>query len=263
MIDIILNVNLFVNMVNIKRRENMKGFFITGTDTDIGKTLTTGLLTKYFLEKGIDAFPYKPVQSGAFLKKDRLVAPDTEFYEEVTNRAFGKDANTYLLKTPSSPHLAASIDGVRVELKPILEQVEKLQSTYELLLIEGAGGLIVPLNEDETILDLIEQVALPVILVARAGLGTINHTVLSVMAMNQRPIKIAGIVLNQTSPDEMREIERDNQRMIEKLTGVPVIGVLPNITQDSFEKVDVHELFKNWKLEDPEEDVQNESAATY
>ncbi|WRP07759.1 dethiobiotin synthase [Rossellomorea aquimaris] len=232
----------------------MKGFFITGTDTDIGKTVTTGLLTKYFLENGIDAFPYKPVQSGAILKKDRLVAPDTEFYEVVTTRSFGKDANTYLLKTPSSPHLAASIDGVRIELKPILEQVEKLQSTHELLLVEGAGGLIVPLNQEETILDLIERVSLPVILVARTGLGTINHTVLSVMALKQRNIEIAGIILNQTSIDEMPEIERDNKRMIEILTGIKVIGVLPYIIQNSFEKIDVHELLKNWKLEKLEGD---------
>jgi dethiobiotin synthetase len=241
----------------------MKGFFITGTDTDIGKTITTGLLTKYFLEKGIDAFPYKPVQSGAVLKKDRLVAPDTEFYEKVTNRSFGKNANTYLLKTPSSPHLAAALDGVSIELKPILEQVEKLQGIHELLLIEGAGGLIVPLNEEATILDLIERVSLPVILVARAGLGTINHTVLSVMALKQRSINIAGIILNQTSRDEMPEIERDNKRMIETLTGEKVIGVLPNISQNSFATVDVGELFKNWKLEESEEDIQSESTTAY
>jgi dethiobiotin synthetase len=238
----------------------MKGFFITGTDTEIGKTLTTGLLAKYFLEEGIDVFPYKPVQSGAIIKNDRLVAPDTEYYEKLTKRTFGKDANTYVLETASSPHLAASIDGVSIELKPILEQVKKLRNAHDLILVEGAGGLIVPLNEEATILDLIDQVALPVILVGRAGLGTINHTVLSVMALKQRNINIAGIVLNQTSPNEMQEIERDNKSMIETLTKVPVIGMLPFMTQDTMDEVNVKELFENWKMEVLKEDVQSESA---
>jgi dethiobiotin synthetase len=259
MIDIILNVNLFVNKVNIKGGEKLKGFFITGTDTEIGKTLTTGLLAKYFLDEGIDVFPYKPVQSGAIKKNDRLIAPDTEYYEKVTNHAFGNDANTYVLETPSSPHLAASIDGVSIELEPIVEQVKKLRNAYELLLIEGAGGLIVPLNEEETILDLIDRVSLPVILVARAGLGTINHTVLSVMALKQRNIRIAGIVLNQTSPNEMVEIERDNKRMIEKLTDVPVIGFLPYMTPEALNEVNVKDLFIQWKMDLLKEGVQSES----
>lgn len=239
----------------------MKGFFITGTDTEIGKTLTTGLMAKYFIEEGIDVFPYKPVQSGAIRKDDRLVAPDTEFYEKVTNRHFGNEANTYVLETPSSPHLAARIDGVSIKLEPIVEQVKNLRNAHELLLVEGAGGLIVPLNEEETILDLINEVSLPVILVARAGLGTINHTVLSVMALKQRNIHIAGIVLNQTSPDELEEIERDNKRMIEKLTGVSVIGLIPYMSQDALAEVNVKELFSNWKMDVLKEDVQSESAA--
>jgi dethiobiotin synthetase len=261
MIDIILNVNQFVNKVNIKGGGHLKGFFITGTDTEIGKTLTTGLIVKYFLEEGIDVFPYKPVQSGAIRKNDRLVAPDMESYERITKCTFGEEVNTYVLETPSSPHLAASIDGVSIELKPILEQVKKLRNAHELLLVEGAGGLIVPLNEEATILDLIDQVSLPVILVARAGLGTINHTVLSVMALKQRNIQIAGIVLNQTSPDEMLEIEKDNKRMIERLTEVPIIGMLPFMTQDTMDELNVKDLFKNWKMEVLKEDVQSESAA--
>jgi dethiobiotin synthetase len=235
--------------------KNLKGFFITGTDTEIGKTMITGLLTRYFLSKGVKAFPYKPIQSGAIQVNGKWVAPDVEFYEEITKQSFNNETNTYLLNTPSSPHLAAMKDHIQIEPHKIIQQVEKLTTQKDLVFVEGAGGLIVPLNEETTILDLIEEVSLPVILVARAGLGTINHTSLSVMALKQRNIPIAGIIINQNSPDGNEEIEVDNQRMIEKLTGVPVIGKLKYIDLDKekLSELDEKQLMHNWKMEILEE----------
>ncbi|QTC41819.1 dethiobiotin synthase [Bacillus sp. V3] len=241
----------------------MGGFFITGTDTEIGKTMITAVLTKYYLDRGADIFPYKPVQSGAEWEGDKLNAPDTVFYERFAGREFGAETNTYLFKIPSSPHLAAALEGVKIESQPIVDQTEKLLNSHELLLVEGAGGLIVPLNEEETMIDLIDRLTLPVILVARAGLGTINHTVLSVMALKQRNIKIAGIVLNQVTPDELPEIEEDNRKMLEKLSDVPVIGTFPYIKGEEFEKLDVGEILENWNINILEEAMQHESRKAY
>ncbi|MGR3763210.1 dethiobiotin synthase [Rossellomorea sp. NS-SX7] len=241
----------------------MSGFFITGTDTEIGKTMITAVLTRYFLDKGVDVFPYKPVQSGAEWDGDRLVAPDTVFYERFANRRFGDETNTYLLKTPSSPHLAAAMEGEKIETQPIIDQTQKLINSHELIFVEGAGGLIVPLNEEETMIDLIDRLSLPVILVARAGLGTINHTVLSVMALKQRKIKIAGIILNRVTPHEMPEIEEDNRIMLEKLTGIPIVGSFPYINVDEIEELNVEQILDKWNINVLEEAMQHESRKAY
>ncbi|MBM7587892.1 dethiobiotin synthetase [Bacillus pakistanensis] len=237
----------------------MKGFFITGTDTEIGKTMITGLLTRYFLSKGVKAFPYKPIQSGAIQVNGKWVAPDVEFYEEIANQSFNNETNTYLLNTPSSPHFAAMKEQIQIEPHSIVQQVEKLTNQNNLVFVEGAGGLIVPINDETTMLDLIEKVSLPVILVARAGLGTINHTSLSVMALIQRNIPIAGIILNQNAPDGNEEIEEDNYRMIEQLTGVPVIGKLQYIDfyKERLSELDENQLMHNWKMEILEEVINH------
>jgi dethiobiotin synthetase len=241
----------------------LSGFFITGTDTEIGKTMITAVLTRYFLDKGVDVFPYKPVQSGAEWGGDRLVAPDTVFYERLAKRRFGDETNTYLLKTPSSPHLAAAMEGKKIEAQPIINQTQKLLNSHELVFVEGAGGLIVPLNEGETMIDLIEHLRLPVILVARAGLGTINHTVLSVMALKQRNINIAGIILNRITPDELPEIEEDNKRMLEKLSGVPIVGTFPYIKEDEMEELALGKVLEKWDINVLEEAMQHESREAY
>ncbi|OIU68766.1 dethiobiotin synthase [Rossellomorea aquimaris] len=241
----------------------MGGFFVTGTDTEIGKTMITAVLTRHYLERGSDTFPYKPVQSGAEWEGEKLTAPDTVFYERFAGREFGPETNTYLLKIPSSPHLAAALEGVKIESQPIVDQTEKLLNSHELVFVEGAGGLIVPLNEEETMIDLIDRLSLPVILVARAGLGTINHTVLSVMALKQRNIKIAGIVLNRVTSDELTEIEEDNRRMLQKLSGVPIIGTFPYITGREIEKLDVGEILEHWNMNILEEAMQHESRKAY
>ncbi|WP_175987813.1 dethiobiotin synthase [Bacillus sp. Marseille-Q1617] len=241
----------------------MSGFFITGTDTEIGKTMMTAVLTRYFLDKGVDVFPYKPVQSGAEWEGGRLVAPDTVFYERLAKRRFGDETNTYLLKTPSSPHLAAAVEGKKIETQPIINQTQKLLNSHELVFVEGAGGLIVPLNEEETMIDLIGRLSLPVILVARAGLGTINHTILSVMALKLRNIQIAGIILNRVTPRELPEIEEDNKRMLEKLSGVPIVGTFPFINEEEMEELDVGYILEKWNISVLEEAMQHESRKAY
>jgi dethiobiotin synthetase len=207
----------------------MAGYFITGTDTDVGKTVVTSLLLSYFHSIGVDAHPYKPIQSGAIDENGTLTAPDVQMYQRVLPQLNPNNACTYVLKKASSPHLAASEEDVTFNLDSINENAAKLQTLHDLVLVEGAGGLVVPLQGDYCMIDLMQDLELPVILVGRAGLGTINHTVLSIMALKQANIPIHGIILNRLHIED-ETIENDNIEMIERLTGVRVFGIIPNIT---------------------------------
>ncbi|MEC2075082.1 dethiobiotin synthase [Metabacillus fastidiosus] len=207
----------------------MVSLFIAGTDTDVGKTVVTALLTAYFHKKGEKVIPYKPVQSGALEVEEKLVAPDIQIYKQALPELNQKAINTYLLKKASSPHLAAREENIQISPYLIVEYIRLLEKKYDVVLVEGAGGLIVPLRDDGySIIHLIKDANIPVLLVARAGLGTINHTILSIMAMREAGIKIAGIIMNQLEKGD-QIIEQDNRKMIEKITNIPVVGVVPYI----------------------------------
>ena len=156
-------------------------FFVTGIGTDVGKTVVSSILLE-----ALQADYWKPVQAGdlAFGDSDRakslITNKKSQFYPE-----------TYRLNTPASPHFAAEVDGIEIRLDAF--QLPKTENT---LIVEGAGGLLVPLNSIETVLDLIQKLKIPVILVSRNYLGSINHTMLSVEVLKQRNIPIAGIVFN-------------------------------------------------------------------
>jgi dethiobiotin synthetase len=154
-------------------------YFVTGIDTDSGKTLVSAILCE-----ALKADYWKPVQAGlprdADTVKNLITNSQTEIHPE-----------TFLLKTPASPHSAASIDGVNINLHDFI-----LPKTKNTLIIEGAGGCLVPLNDKDFIIDLMQHLAAEVILVADLYLGSINHTMLTVEALNRRKIKIKGIIFN-------------------------------------------------------------------
>jgi dethiobiotin synthetase len=206
----------------------MAGYFITGTDTDVGKTVVTSLLLSYFQSAGMNVHPYKPIQSGAIIEDGNLHAPDVQMYQRVIPQLNSKAACTYLLKKASSPHLAAKEENVVFDLNRIIKNTTDIQAHHDLVLVEGAGGVVVPIQENYCMIDLMKDIKLPVILVGRAGLGTINHTVLSVMALKQAHIHIEGIILNALHSEDT-SIEEDNVVMIEQLTGIRVLGVVPHL----------------------------------
>ncbi len=179
---------------------SMNNYFITGIGTDVGKTVAAAIVVK-----ALQADYWKPVQSG-LQETDRgtlqELVPDSSitFHPEV-----------YRLKTPMSPHKAAQIDGVYVDLENITRP-----DTHNHLVIEGAGGLLVPLNDNDTIADLIQPLD-KVILVSSGYLGSINHTLLSIELLKSRKLTCAGIIYNHVTLDGTIEV-------IEKMTGVPTIG---------------------------------------
>lgn len=206
----------------------MAGFFITGTDTEVGKTIITTCLTYALRESGMDVIPYKPVQSGAEQKNGLWVSPDVTCYQSVLPEE-EKQLYSYLLKPSFSPHLAAQIDGISIDPQKIVEDFRSLKNKHEQILVEGAGGLAVPIvDEHYCTTDLIKHLNLPLIIVARPALGTINHTVLTVKYAESLGLPVAGIILNGYH-DQPTLGEQDNPGMIEKMTGVKVIGKVPYV----------------------------------
>ncbi len=179
----------------------MRKIFITGIGTDVGKTVVAAIVTE-----ALQADYWKPVQAGD------LEFSDTDRVRSwVSNSRSVFHPNSYALETPMSPHAAADIDGIRIELGNILPP-----STENDLVIEGAGGLLVPLNEKDTILDLIPEDC-EIIVVSRNYLGSINHTLLTLETLRSRGRKVSGIVFNG-------EAVPSTEKIVETLGEVPILG---------------------------------------
>jgi dethiobiotin synthetase len=197
--------------------------FITGTDTGIGKTLVSAILMS-----GINARYWKPVQSGL------ADITDTEWVRRHTGLDDSKFfSETYRLKAPLSPHESAALEGIHIDLEQFI--IPKIHEG-ETLIIEGAGGIMVPLNEKVLMTSLMKRCNAPVILVARSGLGTINHTLLSINQLRQENIQIFGVVMNGPQ-------NTSNRDAIEHFGGVKVIAeiepmetITPEIIKQGFSR---------------------------
>jgi dethiobiotin synthetase len=201
----------------------MRGLFITATDTGVGKTEVACALVSGGRAAGLDVGAMKPAQSGAVAG----VAGDAERLREA---AGGGDplelVCPYQFQPPLAPGVAARLAGVEVSLPRLLEAARTLAARHAALVVEGAGGLLVPLTPKETFADLAVALGLPVLVVARAGLGTVNHAALTVEALRARRLEVAGVVLNRTGPDDDPSVPW-NAAEIERLTGARVLASLP------------------------------------
>jgi dethiobiotin synthetase len=208
-----------------------KGVFIVGTDTDVGKTIVTAGLMHVLRSNGYNATYFKAALSGALEIGNELIPGDTELVSEVSNLEEAYENITpYVYRTPISPHLAAKLEDNPMDLDIVREKYVYLKEKYDFIIAEGSGGIVCPLIDDERGMyilgDLIKDLDMSVIVVARAGLGTINHSVLTVKYIETLGIKIRGIIINNYKEDLLYD---DNIEMIEKLTKVPIIGKLKNM----------------------------------
>jgi len=205
-----------------------KGIFITGTDTEVGKTIVTAGLLRGLRARGIDAVSMKPVQTGAVTQNGKLAAPDLEFHHRAAGYAPDEDERAlmapYLYEPACSPHLAGRMAGDYPKVPRILEAAQALAAKHDLLLIEGAGGVFAPLNESATMLDLMTALGLPVVLVAHRGLGTINHSLLSIRAIESAGLPLLGVVFNEVGPGEEDFIKKDNPNAVETFGKVAILG---------------------------------------
>lgn len=196
------------------------GIFITGTGTEIGKTVIAGGLAAALKQSGTHVGVMKPISSGD--------TADAQFLKHAAHvddelRAI----NPIYLRHPLAPSVAARIENREIDLSCLETAFTALQQKYDFVIVEGVGGIAVPLRDDFLVAHLIEQLQLPILIVAQAGLGTLNHTLLTVAFAERFGLQIAGIVLNNHSPEVAGLAEATNPVEIEKLTNIPVIGVVP------------------------------------
>lgn len=205
----------------------MSGLFITATDTGVGKTVITAGLALSLQSAGFNVGVMKPVQSG-HLRGD----PDGDgmLLKRWTNTSETiEQIVPYDFSQPLAPYLAAQKEGRTIELTPILHSFYQLQKKYDIVLVEGAGGLFTPLGRDWTIADLALAMKLPLLIISRPSLGTINHTVLTAYAAANLGLKPCGVIMNTSSQEETTtdEAQTDNAELIEQFTQLPVLGKMP------------------------------------
>lgn len=215
-----------------------KGLFITGTDTDVGKTYVTALLVKTLRKAGFDVGYYKAAISGA----PTVAESDAGFVNRFAGINEPEDMIlSYLYQNAVSPHLAARIEGNSVEKEVILKAWERVTKAYPYVTMEGSGGIMCPIRHDEKAVyyleDIIQWLHLPVLVVANAGLGTINHVVTTCEYIKNRHIPVKGILLNHWKGGIMEE---DNVKMIEEITGVKVLAKIRD--GDSLLDVDAEKI---------------------
>lgn len=204
----------------------MKGIFVTGTDTDIGKTVVSAALMNIFRAEE-DVCYWKPIQTG--IEEDN----DTETVRKLADCADDEiHDHGVRLEKPLSPHLSARIAGTDISVGETLSLI-KDQSEDKFWIVEGAGGILVPLNENELMLDLIKSLNLPIIVASSSGLGTINHTLLTVETLRHNNLEILGVIMNG-------EPNIENKKAIEHYGNVRVLAEIPK-----FEKLDA-ETIKHW-----------------
>lgn len=216
------------------------GFFVTGTDTGIGKTVVAGALIMALRAKGINACGMKPVETGCKRINGTLIPSDGTFLKQIARMDDPIEHITpFCFETPAAPSVASEIEKGDIDIRLIKERFQNLQKKYQPVIVEGVGGLLVPIKNDYFVIDLVRELALPLIVVSRPSLGTINHTLLTVNYALKEGIKVAGIIINFSNRPENTAAEKTNPAVIRKLSPVPVIGTFPyleNLEDETIKK---------------------------
>jgi dethiobiotin synthetase len=220
-----------------------KAIFITGTGTEIGKTIVTSFLFLALQEMGVKTKIFKPIQTGLVEESDSFA--DQYWFEEVIGEEKGS-TGMYYMEPAVSPHLASAITNTLIEPNDIKNKILELKNQYDVVLVEGAGGLAVPLIENSfgfyMTKDFIQECQLPTIIVSLAGLGAIHHTLTTVTYAEKHNIDILGLIFNHFDQNNM--IHVDNVRTIHKMLNLPIITKLP--TMASLSKDSLIQLAKTF-----------------
>lgn len=204
-----------------------KGIFITGTDTGVGKTYIAERLAASLRDKGINVGVMKPAETGCRNRAGRLIPRDAL---RLMKAAGSYDSlaliNPYRFREPLAPFVSAQRAGKKIYLRVISRSFKTLCCRHEFMIVEGAGGIMVPLTPRYTYCDLANMLRLPVVIVARPGLGTINHTLLTVSALRARNISIAGIIINYAVDRKAGLAEKTSFTIIAEMSKLPILGVV-------------------------------------
>jgi len=225
-----------------------KSLFVTGTGTDVGKTYITGLLVRKMKEYNMSVAYFKAAMSGN--EKDEngnLIPGDAAFVKSISRIDESlEDMCPYVYEQAFSPHLASRLEGNPVKMSVVKKQYERICNSYEYVWMEGSGGIVCPISYDEERIqleDIIKELQLVSVLVADAGLGTINSVVLTADYMKSRGLPVKGIIFNHYHKGNV--MEEDNIKMCKELTGLPVIACVQDGDIDiALEKEDFYKLFE-------------------
>ncbi|CAM4031440.1 dethiobiotin synthase [Paenibacillus alkaliterrae] len=216
-----------------------RGLFVTGTDTGVGKTVVTAALAAALRAEGQQIGVWKPVQTGTALGAGVTDAERLLQSTGIMERP--EDVAAFTFPEPLTPMLAAKRAGVCLTLDGLMAAGQTIMNRYDALIVEGAGGVAVPLTDDAMMVDLMAELLMPALIVAKSGLGTINHTLLTVAMLRHRAIPIAGIVMND---GEQAVWKTDpsvawNAELIERFSGVKVLGRFPSLPRSSHTHMEI------------------------
>lgn len=222
--------------------------FVTGTDTEIGKTLTSSAILHALVQRGVRACGMKPVAAGAELRDGELHNEDADMLAAAGNVTMLRNLTTpYMFREPAAPHIAAALEGVTIDSVPILAAYLEVAAASDAVVVEGVGGFRVPLSSSYDTADLAQQLDLPVILVVGMRLGCISQALLTLEAITARGLKVIGWVAN-TLEVEMRFQEENIDALIERIPA-PLLGRVPRLAQPSAAAAAAHLDFTglpNW-----------------
>jgi len=230
-------------MAEDAHRLSVPTLFVTATDTAVGKTAVASALAALLRERGRDVGVMKPVASGCRQEGGRWVSDDGLC---LARAAAVGDAHELIcpvrLRHPLAPMAAAELEGRAIDLSVVWEAAERLAATHDCLIVEGIGGIMVPITPDVAVADLAAAFGAPVLVVARAGLGTINHSLLTVEALRARGLRAAGVLLNACDAAPGGPAHETNPSILGRLSGVPVIGPLAHCDGVSVETGELGDL---------------------
>jgi dethiobiotin synthetase len=206
-----------------------KAIFITGTDTGVGKTIASAAIALLLRRQGHAVGVMKPVTSGCLERDGLLVSEDAELICFAAGVPLTSDCTPYLLRAPLAPSVAATLDGVRIDFQTIRDAYLRIAASNDFVIVEGAGGLMVPLAGGLLMSDLAAHLAMPIAVVARPGLGTVNHTLLTTFGARNLGLEVKGVIINQYPefPDQAAECA---PHLIASLCGSQLLGVFPEVT---------------------------------
>jgi len=206
----------------------MSGLFFTGTDTGVGKTFVLTAVARALRAAGRAVAVAKPLATGA-----RGIGDDTRLLREAAGLPAGQGheerITPWLFAAATAPAVAARLERRRLDLDDVVAAIRRQEKPGSLLLVEGVGGLLCPLTETTTVADLVVRLALPVVVVARRSLGTLNHTLLTVEAVRARGLDVAGVVVSETVPVEDIAAQTNVEEL--RRLGVPVLAVVPHTAE--------------------------------
>jgi dethiobiotin synthetase len=235
-----------------------KGFFITGSDTEVGKTFVACALARLFKGTGLDVGVMKPVESGCLEgdgegDSDILIPSDAMKLQQASGSEDNmEDISLYRFPLPVAPNVAARVAGItkEIDFERIKQTYERLAKNHKVVIVEGAGGLMTPVTDTKTMTDLALHMGLPLIVVSASKLGVMNHTLLTIAHARKVGLKIAGLILNHpTIPKKTDESINYNRTELERIKGIPFLGELPfidgpvsELEKTAREKIDLKQL---------------------